>query len=247
MIELSGRQPERDIRIDIIGIRPGERLHEELFNPYERLQPTPAQKILRAARDPLDPQWVERIFGEINLLVLEGDAAALAQHVAKLSNSRASAVGTPAPRPRSRTPPPVRRRLAPHMDSLPLGLSVHHFVSSVGADAGFAALIAVAILVLLYFAQARETATLRARADEAALRAQELEGLVADLGDQVAALPAEISVRATGPRVAAAYGGVQGRVAGVPGVPASGRRGRDAGRRPPRPVWRRRRSRRRPG
>ena len=41
-------------------------------------------------RERLDPQWVEQIFGEINLLVLEGDAAALAQHVAKLSSSRFS-------------------------------------------------------------------------------------------------------------------------------------------------------------
>jgi hypothetical protein len=98
------------------------------------------------------------------------------------------------------------------MNSLPFGLSVHHFVSSVGADAGFAALIAVAILVLLYFAQARETATLRARADEAAFRVHELEEQVADLTDQVAGLPAEISVRATGPRVAAAQGGVRERV-----------------------------------
>jgi len=88
MIRLSGLEPERDIAIEIVGARPGEKLHEDLFNPYERLQPTPAQKILRAAREPLDPRWVERIFGEINLLVLEGDAAALAQHVAKLSSSR---------------------------------------------------------------------------------------------------------------------------------------------------------------
>lgn len=107
------------------------------------------------------------------------------------------------------------------MDSLPFGLSVHHFVSSVGADAGFAAFIAVAILVLLYFAQARETATLRTRAEEADGRVQELEAQVADLSDQVAAMPAEISVRAASPRVAAAYGGGQGRLAGVPaGVPA---------------------------
>ena len=82
------------------------------------------------------------------------------------------------------------------MDSLPsAALSVHHFISSVGADAGFAALIAVAILVLLYFAQARETATLRTRAQEADFRAQALEVRVADLTDQLAALPAEISVR----------------------------------------------------
>jgi FlaA1/EpsC-like NDP-sugar epimerase len=88
MIHLSGLEPERDIAIEIVGARPGEKLHEELFNPYERLQPTPAQKILHAAREPLDPASVERIFGEINLLVLEGDAAALAKHVAKLSDSR---------------------------------------------------------------------------------------------------------------------------------------------------------------
>jgi len=108
------------------------------------------------------------------------------------------------------------------MSSLPLGLSVHHFVSSGGADAGFAALIAVAILVLLYFAQARETATLRKRADESGSRVQELEAQVAQLTDQVAALPAEISVRAASPRVAAAYSGVQERVAGVPATAAAG-------------------------
>jgi len=90
MIRLSGLEPGRDIAIEIVGARPGEKLYEDLFNPYERLQPTPAQKILRAAREPIDPMWVERIFGEINLLVLEGDAAALAQHVAKLSSSRVS-------------------------------------------------------------------------------------------------------------------------------------------------------------
>jgi FlaA1/EpsC-like NDP-sugar epimerase len=88
MIRLSGLEPDRDIAIEIVGARRGEKLHEDLFNPYERLQPTPAQKILRAARDPLDPDWVERTFGEINLLVLEGDAAALAKHVAELADSR---------------------------------------------------------------------------------------------------------------------------------------------------------------
>jgi hypothetical protein len=105
------------------------------------------------------------------------------------------------------------------MDPVPFGLSIHHFISSVGADAGFASLIGLALLVLLYFAHARETATLRARADEAGLRVQELEAQLADLTDQVAALPAEISVRAASPRAAAAYAGVQQRVPA--GVPAS--------------------------
>ncbi len=92
------------------------------------------------------------------------------------------------------------------MQTLPFALSVHHFISSVGADAGFAAFIAVALLVLLYFSQARETSNLRRRADEAGQRVQELESQLYDLSEQVAALPAEISVRAASPRATAAYG-----------------------------------------
>ncbi len=88
MIRLSGLEPERDIAIEIVGARPGEKFHEELFNPSEHPQPTPAQRILRASHDPLDPAWVERTFAEINLLVLEGDAAALAKHVSDLSVAR---------------------------------------------------------------------------------------------------------------------------------------------------------------
>ena len=82
------------------------------------------------------------------------------------------------------------------MHTIPFALSVHHFINSVGADAGFASIIGLALLVLLYFAQARETATLRDRADEAGQRVQELENELAGLADQVAALPA----RDLGPR-----------------------------------------------
>jgi FlaA1/EpsC-like NDP-sugar epimerase len=92
MIRLSGFEPEREIAIQIVGARPGEKFHEELFNSYERAQPTPAQKILRAARERLDPDWVERVFADINLLVLEGDAATLADRIARLAQSRAALV-----------------------------------------------------------------------------------------------------------------------------------------------------------
>src|SRR5205814_456222 len=50
------------------------------------------------------------------------------------------------------------------MGPIPFAFSVHHFINSVGADAGFASLIGLAILVLLYFSQARETAALREQA-----------------------------------------------------------------------------------
>jgi FlaA1/EpsC-like NDP-sugar epimerase len=88
MVRLSGLEPERDIAIEIVGRRPGEKLHEELFNRYERPKPTAAEKILLAEREPLDPEWVEQIFDRVNMLVLEDDAAGLAKTVAGLSTAR---------------------------------------------------------------------------------------------------------------------------------------------------------------
>jgi FlaA1/EpsC-like NDP-sugar epimerase len=90
MIRLSGLQPGEDIAIEVVGRRPGEKLHEDLFNPWERPQPTPAQKIVRADRAPIDPEWVEDTFDQIGLLVLEGDAPALAAKVSGLALDRAA-------------------------------------------------------------------------------------------------------------------------------------------------------------
>jgi FlaA1/EpsC-like NDP-sugar epimerase len=88
MIRLSGLEPERDIAIEITGARPGEKFAEELFDVHERVQPTPAPRIMRADHDRLDPAWVQQIFSDVNLLVLEGDASALAAHVFTLSGAR---------------------------------------------------------------------------------------------------------------------------------------------------------------
>ena len=48
MIRLSGRVPGKDIRIEYTGLRPGERLREELFHKDEHLEKTGHQKILLA-------------------------------------------------------------------------------------------------------------------------------------------------------------------------------------------------------
>jgi FlaA1/EpsC-like NDP-sugar epimerase len=92
MIRIAGLEPEVDVGIELIGRRPGEKLHEELFNPGERPQPTPAEKIVCAVRVPLEPEWVENAFARIEELVYTGDAAALAGAVAELSAERALAV-----------------------------------------------------------------------------------------------------------------------------------------------------------
>jgi FlaA1/EpsC-like NDP-sugar epimerase len=88
MIRLSGLEPDRDIAIEIVGPRAGEKLHEELFNPYERPTPTPAQKILRASHPALDPEWERETFDSVGWLVLDGDAAALAAKVGELAAVR---------------------------------------------------------------------------------------------------------------------------------------------------------------
>jgi FlaA1/EpsC-like NDP-sugar epimerase len=88
MIDLSGLDPDRDIDVEIVGRRPGEKLHEELFNSYERRRATAAEKIFVAERDPLAVEEVETMFAEIGLLVLEGDAAGLAAKVSELVAAR---------------------------------------------------------------------------------------------------------------------------------------------------------------
>ncbi|EDN68800.1 Polysaccharide biosynthesis protein [Beggiatoa sp. PS] len=49
MIRLSGKMPNKDIRIVYTGLRPGEKLHEELFHVEEKLGKTTHAKILLAS------------------------------------------------------------------------------------------------------------------------------------------------------------------------------------------------------
>ncbi|MDQ3644084.1 MAG: polysaccharide biosynthesis protein [Actinomycetota bacterium] len=100
MIRLSGKEPEVDIAIEFVGRRPGEKIHEELFEPGERPQPTPAEKIVSAVRPRLDPGWVESAFARIEELVYNGDAAGLAGAVTELSAERALTASEP-PEPTS--------------------------------------------------------------------------------------------------------------------------------------------------
>jgi len=48
MISLYGYRPGIDIDITFIGLRPGEKLHEELFNSYETIEKTSHLKINKA-------------------------------------------------------------------------------------------------------------------------------------------------------------------------------------------------------
>ena len=74
--------------------------------------------------------------------------------------------------------------------AVPFAFSIHHFINTVGSDAGFASIIGLAILVLLYFSQARESANLREQANESAQRVAELEARLAQVARAQAAAAA---------------------------------------------------------
>jgi len=79
------------------------------------------------------------------------------------------------------------------MPSPPLALSIHSLIDKVGADAGFAAIIGLAVLVLILFAQAREAANLRedgAQADERLRQLEDRLGALARAQQAAASAPA---------------------------------------------------------
>src|SRR5439155_16448978 len=73
MIRLSGHEPDRDIEIRIVGVRPGEKLHEVLWGDDEDVTETGHAKILRAGRKPVDPAWLEEELAELERLVEGGE------------------------------------------------------------------------------------------------------------------------------------------------------------------------------
>jgi FlaA1/EpsC-like NDP-sugar epimerase len=93
MIRLAGYEPEVDIAIEFVGARPGEKLHEELFNSDERPQPTASERIVRAVRNaPLDPEWVRGTLTRLESLVRDGDEANLAEQTVELVSGRRASV-----------------------------------------------------------------------------------------------------------------------------------------------------------
>src|SRR6266508_3388417 len=91
MIRLAGYEPEVDIAVEFVGARPGEKLHEELFNSDERPQPTASDRIVRAVRKaPLDPEWVNGTLTRLETMIREGDEAHLAEQTVQLVSARRS-------------------------------------------------------------------------------------------------------------------------------------------------------------
>lgn len=65
MIQLSGYEPEKDIEITFVGLRPGEKLFEELQHIGEKYSETHHPRILRFTGEPYPIEKVESFFKEL--------------------------------------------------------------------------------------------------------------------------------------------------------------------------------------
>jgi FlaA1/EpsC-like NDP-sugar epimerase len=92
MIRLSGKEPRLpgqsdggalDVRIQFVGSRPGEKIHEELWGEHESVGGTAHPKIMRLSRPPVDPVWLGQEIAQLEQLADAGDTLEV---VAKLGS-----------------------------------------------------------------------------------------------------------------------------------------------------------------
>jgi FlaA1/EpsC-like NDP-sugar epimerase len=84
MIRLSGKEPDTDIEIRFTGLRPGEKLFEELALDTENHMPTYHQKIKIFCGDRNQANAIDRWIARLEILVEQGHEAVILSHLKSL-------------------------------------------------------------------------------------------------------------------------------------------------------------------
>jgi len=84
LIRVSGYVPDRDIAIKFIGLRPGEKLREELVGEAETVRPSRVAKILRVTEAARPSEMTLRTIGAIERCARENDRASVTKLLRRL-------------------------------------------------------------------------------------------------------------------------------------------------------------------
>lgn len=117
LIRLSGLVPHRDIRIEFTGLRPGEKLQEELVAAGETAQPTSIGKIYVVEPNAHDPLTFSRGLDRLSAVLLQGDHDGVLRGIAALVPEYNPVPGSAAARAvaaaHREVQPPVTSRVTP--------------------------------------------------------------------------------------------------------------------------------------
>ena len=95
MIRLAGLVPDKDVRIDIVGLRPGEKLYEELFDSSETRLASPLPGIFAAEPVSIELSHLNAVFDRLAAAAATDDAIAVRAIIAEVL--RSAHEGAPAP------------------------------------------------------------------------------------------------------------------------------------------------------
>jgi len=85
LIRLSGKEPDSEIKIEITGVRPGEKLYEELITDGEGIVPTQHEKIMVLRPEGRsDREWFRQEIETLRSLVISHDAVAIRDHLKEI-------------------------------------------------------------------------------------------------------------------------------------------------------------------
>ena len=90
LISHYGLEPEVDVPVKVIGLRPGEKLYEELFDSCEEQVPSKVEGIFEARSQPIPLPFIKKSIERLAMVIHEGDheeAKRITHHLARIPNS----------------------------------------------------------------------------------------------------------------------------------------------------------------
>jgi FlaA1/EpsC-like NDP-sugar epimerase len=112
MIRMAGFTPDEDIEVRIVGLRPGEKLYEELMTEGENIAPTYHEKIKIFHGAGLTPEEISTWLLKLQLLLARRDREAIIEHMKAIVPEYQPASRLPKPESDRAVVPPLPTRPA---------------------------------------------------------------------------------------------------------------------------------------